>query len=451
VNQADAESALTVSQTAGSAQDFEATGSPQSASTRSPLRLIIDIGLLATAAALLLTITAFLLGFRTLGVFSFLLVVSIVALAIKGVIEISTAKARAIRRGEREVDLFFNWVKLVLWEQNEGLVLLKDKRINEVIYGPETGGGMRFLFPFQGEEIKIHVPLTLQLSEFYDRKVLTRESIQLSVKLALWWRVKGREGLEKFYLLIGKEVHHVSDTEEQVEADYGVPRTVGVRKSPRRAELNAAQKWLVTLAESYLRKLVSKTSVAMIVSSRATRYLHVGSQHEGQATTPASPPLPPLSDGQVVTPADEGDATPDALADQLQAMLAPEAEQYGLEINRIEVQEAQLPTEIQAAIDRVWKATLLPAQTSQEARARYHQIKAELEAVKEVIGGDAAAVDHILKNVRGMKFYGGLSEPIEELLAGLFRKVQQDSRKLLKGQTPATLPTGSDPVAESPT
>ena len=58
-----------------------------------------------------------------------------------------TAKVTAIRRGDREVDLFFGWMKLVLWEANEGLLFLRNKQIGEVIYGPEQGGGMRFIYP----------------------------------------------------------------------------------------------------------------------------------------------------------------------------------------------------------------------------------------------------------------------------------------------------------------
>jgi hypothetical protein len=159
--------------------------------------------------------------------------------------------------------------------------------------------------------------------------------------------------------------------------------------------------------------------------------------------------LPSQSEEEDVTPVEGEDATPDALAEQLHFLLAPEAEQYGLEIDRIEVQHVQLPGGIQEAIDRVWKATLLPAQTSQEARARYNQIKAELEAVKHVLGVKNAAIDHILKNVRAMKCYGGLPEPLEQLLASLFRRVQQEPPKLPAVQSPPHLSDGSAPAGGS--
>ncbi len=426
----------------GGTRDLEAVESLGDGSTRSPLGIILNTGLIAAAVTSVVTILSFIFGYWALGVLFLPLTLSVIALLLKGLIEVSTAKARAIRRGEREVDLFFKCAKLVLWEENEGLLFLKDKRISEVIYGPDQGGGMRFIFPILGEEIKVHVPLTLQMSQFYDHKVLTRESIQLFIKVALWWRIKDREGLEKFYLLIDKEVHHVSDTGEGIKEDYSNKEAPGVRKSPKRAELNAAEKWMVTLVESCLRKLVSKTSVALIVSSHATKYLHVGSQHDDQGSGQVGPLLSSQSS--------EEDATPDALATELRAIMTPEAEKYGLEIDRIEVQEVRLPQEIQEAIDRVWKASLLPAQASQEALARYKQIKAELEAVKDVIGVDAASIDHILKNVQGMTFYGGLPQPIEQLLASFVRKPQQETPKLAGGSPPPLLPNGSDQVGGPP-
>jgi hypothetical protein len=135
--------------------------------------------------------------------------------------------------------------------------------------------------------------------------------------------------------------------------DYSPKKIIEVRKSPKRAELNAAEKWIVTLAESCLRKLISEKSVALIISSCATKYLHVENRHDSQGSIPVAPLLS--------SPSKEGEATSDTLASELRAILAPKMEKYGLELDRIEVQEVRLPQSIQEAIDRVWTATLLPA------------------------------------------------------------------------------------------
>jgi hypothetical protein len=87
------------------------------------------------------------------------------------------------------VPLLFGLAQLITWEQNEGLILLKDKRIKELIYGPRDGGGIRIIYPVMGEELKEHLRLTLTLSHFHDKNIQTREAIRLTVKVALWWKV----------------------------------------------------------------------------------------------------------------------------------------------------------------------------------------------------------------------------------------------------------------------
>ncbi len=56
---------------------------------------------------------------------------------------ISLARYQAIRDHKRDVVMFAGMVRLIVWEPNEGLVLLRYKRIADVIQG--AGGGMRFI------------------------------------------------------------------------------------------------------------------------------------------------------------------------------------------------------------------------------------------------------------------------------------------------------------------
>ena len=308
-------------------------------SLRSPIGLILSIGLSSLFLTALTSTILLLCRVWIVGAVMSVLSVFIAYLLLKALIAVYSAKARAIRSGDREVDLFFKCVKLVLWEGNEGLLFLKDKKVSDIIYGPDQGGGMRFIFPIFGEEIKVHVPLTLQMSRFEDHKVTTRESIQLFIKLALWWRIQDRAGLEKFYLLIDKELHLLSDTGVGIKQDFSDGpssatsnslQVIAARRS-RRAELNAAERWLVTLVESNLRKLVAKKSVAQMISNRATHYLYVERRHVEENSAQMSPLIPAAGE-------DDG-GSPDSLAIDLHRMLAPEAAQYGLELNRIEIQE----------------------------------------------------------------------------------------------------------------
>ena len=141
----------------------------------------------------------------------FLIVVMVVAFVLAAVgvsltFQLFAAKQRAI--AGKSVPLLFGFARLITWEQNEGLILLRDKRIAELIYGPKSGGGLRIIYPVLGEELRAQVPLTLQLTWFKDERVLTRESIQLAVKVALWWEV---HDLEAYFYRIDREVHAGED------------------------------------------------------------------------------------------------------------------------------------------------------------------------------------------------------------------------------------------------
>jgi hypothetical protein len=192
-------------------------------------------------------------------------------------LRLAQAKVKAIRLGQREVDLFFGFAKLVLWEQNEGLLFLKNKRVSAIVYGPDDGGGTKLIFPVFGDELKLHLPLTLQMCWFKDHGVVTRESIRLFMKLAIWWRVKDKRGIEDFYRLINKEIH--SGTDDSIpEVIYAGPDLGrNTTRGTRRTELIVAEKWIQTLAESCLRPvsrhdgklLQSRISSATMLAVRA--------------------------------------------------------------------------------------------------------------------------------------------------------------------------------------
>jgi regulator of protease activity HflC (stomatin/prohibitin superfamily) len=195
----------------------------------------------------------------------------------------------------------------------------------------------------------------------------------------------------------------------------------------------------MTLVESSLRKLVSATSVAWIISKNASAYLHAGSQHDEQVARTAAA----LKSSEH----EEGSAMPDLMATSLKEKLASEVEKYGLEIERIEIQEVRLPQEIQEAIDRVWKATLLPAQTEQEAIARVKQLEAELGTVAKILGTEAAGKVAIAEKMQGMNFYGGLGgfgAILEQLLGGPAKKPDSQLPKLQDGQQSPALQAGPE-------
>jgi regulator of protease activity HflC (stomatin/prohibitin superfamily) len=352
-------------------------------------------------------IACFLLGFVF---FLFLLVALAVALPVV------LAKGRAIRQQKEEIPLFCGLVKLILWEANQGLVLLRNKRISAVIYGPRDGG-TKFIFPVIGDELRVRVPLTLRLTQFEDRKVLTRESMQLRLKVAIWWRIAD---LQKYYYLIDKQVHVMTERFQHDWIAEALP--AGVQADARAAQQGAAEKWMLTIAESCIHKLVSQSTTAFLVSKQASSYLHVEDQHRPVPSNvpPGAPTDPP-----------ETAATPTTLPDEIHQMLHPKVSEYGLEIDRVEIQEVSLSEEIQRALNAVFTATLKPAQTEQEARAE--QIR--LQAAASVLGVETVALTEVMKQFKGSTYVGGMPKFIELLFAQTLAQGKKGAAALPGGGT----------------
>ncbi|HEV8000456.1 MAG TPA: hypothetical protein VGP63_11295 [Planctomycetaceae bacterium] len=361
----------------------------------------------------------------------------VVLIGVYCVLRVFLAKSLAIQRKQKEVDLFGGLVKLILWEANEGIVLLKNKQVSDVIYGPQHGGGTQFIFPVFGEELRIRVPLTLRLMQFQDANVLTRESTQLFVKVALWWWIAD---LEKYYYVIDKDVNVADD--DPRDGEFTEEESGSAATGPR----DAAERWILTLAESCIRKLVSQSTTAMVVSKNAMKYIHIDrAGTDGAALHTNGPASSGVHSHQLAVRHGAEAAAPENLADAIEHMLNPKVAEYGLKVNRVEIQEVRLPQELQAALDRLFRSHLLPAQSEQESRAR----QIELQSVANVLGVQAVALKEVMKEFKGSTYVGGFPK----FLDALFAKTQADThdRPALPGPTeePTYALTGPDdePIA----
>src|SRR5204863_1104096 len=97
---------------------------------------------------------------------------------------IGLARYFAIRDHQNDVVMFGGAVRLLLWEPNEGLVILKYKKVSDIIQG--GSGGTRFIYPIKGEELRARIPTTFRMLTWEDPAILTRESIQVRMKVAVW-------------------------------------------------------------------------------------------------------------------------------------------------------------------------------------------------------------------------------------------------------------------------
>jgi regulator of protease activity HflC (stomatin/prohibitin superfamily) len=274
-------------------------------------------------------------------------------------------------------------------------LFLKNKRVCDVIYGQTRGGGTAIIYPILGEEVRMKIPLTFRPCEFRDFRVLSGDGIHLQVRLTFWWRILDERGLETFYLVVDREIHKATDTDAEQVLTPEAPRLDGLSQRVTHRELgsehHAAEIWIRKIVESCTRNLVSRTT--------ANRAL---AQLTGTRPDPSSPLHP---------------EAPDLLSADLLTMVQGEIERYGFYVDRIAIQDVQLPADLQSEIHRLYQAKFIPARSQLEAEQRYYEIKRSLEASASVIGADATAVKEILENVRTSCFFGGLPPQLEALLA----------------------------------
>ena len=131
------------------------------------------------------------------------------------VVHVLMAKVRILRqKGKVEIDLFFGLAKLVAWNPIEGVVIMRNKSFRLVDDNPDDGGGMTVIYPALGDELAIRVPLELQVLEFKDQEVLTKEFIPLKIRGTIRWRI---ENLELFYLRVGDRIDGLTDRREHFD------------------------------------------------------------------------------------------------------------------------------------------------------------------------------------------------------------------------------------------
>jgi hypothetical protein len=139
---------------------------------------------------------------------------------------------------------------------------------------------------------------------------------------------------------------------------------------------------------------------------------------------------------------------PDRLSSNLRDLVQAEVDRYGFYIDRIVIQEVQLPPEIQSEIHRLYKAKFIPIRTALEAEERYNNVKRSLDAVKDVIGIEATAMREIMSTLKGNYMFGGLPPQLDKMLApfvGAIAGSMAKTQSPVPVATPVTLAQGLPP------
>jgi hypothetical protein len=130
----------------------------------------------------------------------FLFSLFVIFVGVVGVARIFLAKGHAFRLHLEEVDVFPGLVKLILWMPTDGVIFMKNRKLTYIDQNLNDGGGITLLYPVLGEEVALRAPLTVRAVAF-DCTVVTRDYIELHIKLTLWWRL---QNLAPYYLLVSR-------------------------------------------------------------------------------------------------------------------------------------------------------------------------------------------------------------------------------------------------------
>lgn len=331
-------------------------------------------------------------------------------LAFGCVIHVLQGKARVLRqKAKQEVDLFFGLVKLVAWNPNEGVVLLRDKAVSHLDDDPYDGGGLKVIYPMLGEELALRVPLERQILEFVDEEVLTREFIPMKIRGMLEWEIVN---IEHFFLHTGQEIRGLSD------------RHIHFDETPmERPKLEVARHVLTLMAEERTRTVVAQAATGLLVAQQIASALPAPVRKELEDEDPIQGKLSAAAGSALSVPSSSADyrSATDGLALQIQQKIIPEVGHYGIVVHRVALQEVKLPPEIYTAAKEACAMSYLPMKAQAKATARSIELLAEgqteasvrkmkLQAEADVIGADAVATREVVASAPGFTLVDFLNQ-----------------------------------------
>ena len=321
--------------------------------------------------------------------FLVLLVVGGIAAGVSWYTQFWRPKLRAFRDGLSRVSIWFGQGEMVFWNPGQTFAFLRNKQLHSV---GDAQGGYRAVYPYRGEQAIGPIQLQSALFNWEDTSVLTRDGQNLGVKVGVWWKVADAE----------KYIFHIySDPNTDLQVGNTLGNSTGVQGRPgsgvaagatgfgysQSAQFNTstmhriADQWLRVITESTIRAKINSLAVSEVVSAQAMQFLR-------QAM-----------DGR---PETESSATTTFEAAILTVLtdIQRKALEFGVGVERLEVQHIHLPQEIQDAITETRIAFLAPIKGEREAEA----IRIKLEKLASVLGKDTVGLNEVMKNFQNANF-----------------------------------------------
>jgi SPFH domain / Band 7 family len=263
------------------------------------------------------------------------------------------AKYRAFRLGLKRSPFWFGNAEWIFWEPGETVVLLEHKHLVPM---RDTHGGYRTISAWKGQEYKGRISYKTQCTTWTSDPIITSDGLAINLGVGIWWRITDA-GI------------YVS----RIASDYHEGE---LHKDENLAE--AAEFWIKKLAAGTLREEVNQLPAEKLISPYVQAYLQVRSGPEEGAVT-RERPLPNFSEQ----------------LGKAQSKLSEKTVGYGIEIERLEVQELILPPIYQQKLEAVRVAFLEPTEATALTKA---QVIA-LEGLSSVIGSEKVGLIEVLKHV----------------------------------------------------
>ncbi|MGD0345132.1 MAG: SPFH domain-containing protein [Terracidiphilus sp.] len=263
------------------------------------------------------------------------------------------AKFRAFRLGLKRSPFWGGNAEWIFWDPGETVVLLEQKKLVPM---KDRDGGYRTISAWKGQEYKGRISYKTQFSTWRSDPIITSDGLAVSLGVGIWWRIVDA-GL--YVSRIAADYH---------EGDHHTGENLA----------EAAEFWIKKLAAGTLREEVNQLPAEKLISPYVEAYLQVNSgSNDGL----------PFEQKRVPNFSDQ--------LGKAQDELKKKTIEYGIEIERLEVQELILPPVYQQKLEAVRIAFLEPTQAAALTKA---QVIA-LEGLAGVIGKEKVGLIEVLKHV----------------------------------------------------
>ena len=325
----------------------------------------------------------------------------ILAVPVYGRVSYAAAKYHAFKTGAKRVPFSGGAAELILWDPGETVVILEHKRLVPLV---DPGGGYRTISAWRGQEYKGRITYKTHLLPWKSDPIFTSDGLTVTLTLGIWWRIANAN---TYVSAIASDFHEGSQREDESLTE-------------------AAEYWISKLAAGTLREHVSKLPASSLISPYVQTYLQVRSGAVVEA-------IPQFSE----------------LLNAVQTQLDEKTRRYGIEVERLEVQQLHLPQAYQEKLEAVRTTFLEPDQSRAQTEA---QVIA-LQGLASVIGADRVGLIEILKHVDLGAAAANPLLNVVSMIQPMASTVQQEvARALAPSATVEAkkLPAAPDPAPERP-